>query len=249
MKAIISPAKKLDFKNINDPISLNTKLLFESDTSILVNKMKTLKPADISKLMSLSEDLSLLNFSRYQEFESAAKRAACFAFAGDTYQGLKINSFSDEDLEYAKDSVFILSGLYGLLRFNDPIKPYRLEMGIRLKTESNSNLYQFWDKKISQTLNEMNPQNEIILNLASNEYSKVIHVNELKAKIINVHFLQMKNNKLVSVGIVSKKARGTMARYLVQNKVKKLKELESFEFEGHKFNKELSNELELYYTK
>lgn len=251
MKAIISPAKKLDFSSNNDPIKLSKKLLFESKTQLLLGKMKTLKANDLSKLMSLSDDLSQLNFSRYQDFEVAPFRAACFAFAGDTYQGLNISEFSSDDLEYAKDTVFILSGLYGLLRFNDPIKPYRLEMGVRLKDSKGgfNNLYQFWDKNISEKLNELNPESELVVNLASIEYSKAIKANLLNATFIDVHFVEEKKEKLVSVGFTSKRARGTMARYIVQTKAKKVSDLYNFEFEGHIFNAELSTPTQLYYKK
>lgn len=251
MKAIISPAKKLDFTLSNDPIKLSKKLLFESETNVLVDKMKTLKPKDLSKLMSLSDDLSILNFSRYQDFETAPSRAACFAFAGDTYQGLNISSFSKDDLEYAKDTVYILSGLYGLLRFNDPIRPYRLEMGVRLKDTQNgfNNLYQFWDTNISAKLNELNPNSELIVNLASIEYSKAIKASLLNATFINVHFVEEKKDKLVSVGFTSKRARGSMARYIVQTKAQKVSDLFDFVFEDHTYCPELSSETQLYFKK
>ncbi len=240
MKAILSPAKKLNFEDTSTIKMTKPALLKKTD--ILVNVMKQKSVADIKKLMKLSEDLSLLNFSRYQEYEKSQKGPAAFAFAGDTYQGLDFRSLSKEDQEYAKGKVFILSGLYGVLNVFDEIRPYRLEMGTGLKFDGNKNLYDFWENDIAKTLNKYNVDNEPLINLSSEEYFKSVKRDAVQGPIIDVKFLENKNGEYKIIGIMAKRARGMMARYIVTNKVMTIDELKDFNIANYEFDKKLSSD-------
>lgn len=241
MFVLISPAKKL--LSINEPyIGDTTRPLLAGDGAALVRLMRSKSVADIAKLMSLSQDLAQLNFSRYQSFnleEPSLNQSypALFLFQGDVYQGLKANTWSAKDIDYAQSHLGILSGLYGILRPLDRIQPYRLEMGTRLNNESGSNLYAFWRDLISKTINELlsSQENPILINLASEEYFKSVDLNKLKSPVININFYEQKNNELKIIGIHAKKARGLMTKFIIQNQINNLDGLKMFNDLGYCF--------------
>jgi cytoplasmic iron level regulating protein YaaA (DUF328/UPF0246 family) len=233
---VISPAKKLDFEH---GVKLKcTKPLMKKKTTVLVSELQKCKKTDIQKLMKLSDSLAQLNFDRYQNYnETSDKSPAIFAFVGDTYKGLEAKTFSKDDLDYAQSHLHILSGLYGILRPYDEMKPYRLEMGTRFGVNGNKNLYEFWGSDISNHLNKefQNTGSKFLVNLASEEYFKSVKRDELDAQVIDVKFLENKNGTYKMIGLMAKRARGMMASYIVKNKVKTLAKLKKFNVDGYEF--------------
>ena len=192
MLAIISPSKTQDFSECNIDIFSQTRQLESSNE--LIGILKSKSKSQISKLMSLSEKLSELNFDRFQKFKlpftlDNAKQAI-LAFKGDVYNGINAPDLSSEDLEFAQSKVRMLSGLYGVVRPLDLIQPYRLEMGTKLSNAKGPNLYEYWGAEISNVLNEDEP--DLIINLASNEYFKAIDKNALNANILDIVFKEKK---------------------------------------------------------
>ncbi len=241
MDVVISPAKKLDF-NRGQGFDL-TKPDFLTKTNLLIKDLERMSVKDIKILMKLSDNLAKLNEARYKTFNETTDIApAAFAFIGDTYQGLNIEEFSKADIKYAQDHLFILSGLYGLLRPLDEIKPYRLEMGTRLKTDYGKNLYEFWGDQITKRLNTYKKKSKYLINLASEEYSKSIKLDGLDHEFVNVKFLENKNGVYKSIGLMSKRARGAMASYVIKNKIKDLEELKKFDLDGYIFDEKESCE-------
>jgi cytoplasmic iron level regulating protein YaaA (DUF328/UPF0246 family) len=253
--AIISPAKKLDF----DPPGLRLKLtapeLFK-ETQVLSQTTRLLKTSDLKKLMKLSDPLARLNYERFQEFDAQhAKPAGCkqaaLAFDGDTYQGLRAPEFTKEQMDYAQDHLGILSGLYGLLRPLDAISPYRLEMGTRLKTPRGHSLYDFWGdlvaKKINSRLKKIGT--DVVVNLASKEYSSVIPAGSLKGRVITPVFQELRGGKPKIISFCAKRARGAMARYILQNSLQKPEDLRAFREDGYKFTAKGSTETEWFFLR
>lgn len=243
MNVVISPAKKLDF---DSPVDFETSQpLLEKKTKQLLSGLKDCSQEDIKKMMKLSDSLAELNYLRFQNFaKTKDKKAAVFAFNGDTYRGLEANSLSKKDIEYAQKHLQILSGLYGVLRPLDQIKPYRLEMGTRFGVKDSKNLYQFWGSDIANTLNEFakSSKSKYLVNCASEEYFKSVKREECQFNIIDVKFLDEKNGEFKIISFLAKKARGTMAKYIIQNKVKTIDELKAFAEDGYKFSASESSE-------
>ena len=254
MLVILSPAKTLD---LDTPINtkINSSPNFEDETKELVNVLREYKSSEISKLMGLSEKLSDLNFNRFQDFSfplsSSGGRPALNTFKGDSYLGFELDAYSDEDYNYAQKHLRILSGLYGLLRPMDLIQPYRLEMGTDLKTEKGKNLYQFWDKKITESLNEAikNSNSNFLINLASNEYFKSIKKKELDTKIIEPVFKDFKKDKFKIISFFAKRARGNMANYIIKNKIQKLEDLYSYNIDGYRFSESESTDSKIVFLR
>ncbi len=245
MIAIISPAKALDFKN--KPITSSfTQPQFLTDAKKLNRQLKTLSASDLTELMGISQKLAELNVDRNllwkPPFTSENAKQAVLAFNGDVYQGLQAETFSPDDFEIAQNQIRILSGLYGLLKPLDLIQAYRLEMGSKLKFKEYNNLYEFWKVKLTRTLNkELKANGGPLINLASNEYSKVIDLKKIKAEVITPSFKDHKNGKYQMISFFAKKARGLMCRFMVQNKIENPEELKAFDMEGYYFNNDLSN--------
>lgn len=241
MFVLISPAKKL--LSINEPyMGDTTRPVLEEQAATLVRLMRAKSVADIAKLMSLSQDLAQLNFIRYQRFnleEPTLHQSypALLLFQGDVYQSLKANTWSTKEIDYAQSHLGILSGLYGILRPLDKIQPYRLEMGTRLNNESGSHLYAFWRDLISKTINERlsSQDNPIVINLASEEYFKSVDLKQLHAPVIHINFYELKNNELKIIGVHAKKARGLMAKYIIQNQINSIDGLSMFHDLGYCF--------------
>ena len=198
--------------------------------------------------MDISENIAELNVDRYKTFKTpfTTKNAkqAIFAFKGDVYSGLELSSFDEDDYAYAQDHLRILSGLYGCLRPLELIQPYRLEMKTRLKNERGDNLYQFWDDRITRSLNkELKQQKEAVLvNLASNEYFKSVKPKLLEGRLLNINFKETRNGKTRVVAIFAKRARGMMADYIIRNRVENPEDLKKFRLGGYRFNKDLSDD-------
>jgi len=246
MLALLSPAKSLDFTP--PPLDLgHSQPACLKQTRILAAHLRTLKKAELKNLLKVSDKLADLNYQRYQAFKTPftpenAKQAA-LAFSGDVYQGLDATSLSAEDLKWAQDHLRILSGFYGLLRPLDLIQPYRLEMGRALKTPSGDNLYSFWDDKLTLLAAKIAHQNgePTIINLASNEYFAALQTEKLKSRLITPGFREIRDGSPRFLSFFAKKARGLMARYLIQNRISHAEDLKSFNLEGYRYDKKLSD--------
>tara|TARA_B100000902_G_scaffold398913_1_gene467488 strand:- start:1630 stop:2394 length:765 start_codon:yes stop_codon:yes gene_type:complete len=254
MIVILSPAKTLDFDNQYD-FEEYTISDFLDDSKLLINELKKISSKDLSKLMKLSSKLSDLNFERYinwnENFSLSNSCQAIFCFKGGVYIGLNVKEFSKNDLVYSQDYLRILSGLHGVLKPFDLIQPYRLEMGTRLTTHRGNNLYEFWGDKISYSLNESLKKNDsdYLLNLASNEYFSSVNINKIDAEIIDVKFLDKKGGEYKIISFFAKKARGSMASFVVKNKVKKIDDLKNFSNLGYEFDQSKSNDNTLVFIR
>jgi len=249
MLAIISPSKTQDFSECNIDIFSQTRQLESSNE--LIGILKSKSKSQISKLMSLSEKLSELNFDRFQKFKlpftlENAKQAI-LAFKGDVYNGINAPDLSSEDLEFAQSKVRMLSGLYGVVRPLDLIQPYRLEMGTKLSNAKGPNLYDYWGAEISNVLNEDEP--DLIINLASNEYFKAIDKNALNANILDIVFKEKKGETYKIIGIYAKRARGLMVNYIIRNRLENPEALKNFSDEGYRFDKDLSSDSSWVYLR
>lgn len=252
MIAVISPAKSIKFdeeiqaKNLTVPS-------FRKESEALIAELRKIKVKDVSKLMDISDELGQLNFERYKtwkqpDLKNGAKPVS-LVFKGDVYRGMNAADFSSADFDFAQKHLRILSGLHGLLRPLDVIFPYRLEMGTGLKTKAGKNLYEFWGDKITEKLNEDLGKDDVLINLASNEYFKVVHPKKLKAKIIACEFKDFKNGKYISIMTFAKLARGYMARYIVKNKIEKPEKLKGFDSNDYSFNAKMSDEVNWVFTR
>jgi cytoplasmic iron level regulating protein YaaA (DUF328/UPF0246 family) len=253
MKIVLSPAKSLDFES-KLPTTLSSQPQF-LDTAIKINmKMSRMSKKEVSKLMGISDKLAELNYGRYKDFQEEHNkensRPAIYAFNGDVYTGMDAYSLPIEKLDALQDKLRILSGLYGVLKPLDLIQPYRLEMGTNVGLNSKKNLYEIWQKKITDSLNKEMEKEEIFINLASNEYYKAVNQKELKAKVITPVFKDFNNGKLKIVSFFAKKARGSMVRYIIDKNVESIEEIKGFDYEGYKFSdNETKNNTELVFTR
>ena len=249
MLAIISPSKTQDFSKCNIDSFTQTRQIDNSDQ--LIGILKNKSKSQISKLMSLSEKLSELNFDRFQKFKlpftlDNAKQAI-LAFKGDVYNGINAPELSSEDLEFAQGKVRMLSGLYGVVRPLDLIQPYRLEMGTKLSNAKGGDLYDYWGSEISSVLNDDEP--DLIINLASNEYFKAIDKQTLNANILDIVFKEKKGDSYKVIGIYAKRARGLMVNYIIRNRLESPEALKDFSDEGYRFDKELSTDSSWVYLR
>ena len=239
---IISPSKNLD---LNDEVlKINHSLpSFLTESRQLTQKIKTLNIDEIKSLMNISDSLAKLNFDRFKNIskKSNIRKAAAFIFSGDTFNGLSIRSLDSSCLKYAQKRLRILSGLYGILKPFDLIEPYRLEMGTRINGLIGEDLYNFWGEKLTLNLNKeiYKSKSNFLFNLSSNEYSSVINFKKLTSETISFDFKKIKDKRLISIGMVIKKLRGAMAKYIIQNKInslEKLKNFNEFNFKFYEFN-------------
>ncbi|WP_298264507.1 peroxide stress protein YaaA [uncultured Lutibacter sp.] len=252
MKIVISPAKSLDFES-NIPTSNYTQGIFLSDAEKLNKVLKKKSPKKLSELMNISSKLGELNWKRNQEWELPFSlqnaRQAVYAFKGDVYIGLDAYTIPANKLEELQQKLRILSGQYGLLKPLDLMQAYRLEMGTKLKVGRKENLYQYWGKRITEALNEELDEDELFLNLASNEYFKVIKPTLLKVPVITPVFKDYKNGKLKMISFFAKKARGLMVRYIIDHNIETLEGLKGFNYEGYALDSNLSSTTELVFTR
>ena len=252
MKIVISPAKSLDFETAV-PTTQFTQGVFLNEAEKLSGVLKKKSPKKLSELMSISPKLGELNWQRNQDWEIPFSlenaRQAIYAFNGDVYTGLDVYSLPVEKLEQLQNKLRILSGQYGILKPLDLMQPYRLEMGTKLKVGSKENLYKFWDKKLTEALNAELDKDDVFVNLASNEYFKVIDTKLLKVPVITPVFKDYKGEKLKIISFFAKKARGLMVRYIIDNNIETVEGLKGFNLEGYAFDSNLSAKNELIFTR
>lgn len=241
MIIILSPAKSLDYSS-NFNIDFKTTAKFIDSAELLAKNLKKFQAKSLEKLMDISPNLAQLNFERWQNFDKNPSRQAILAYDGDVYEGIDKESYQKKEFEFAQKHLLIISGLYGVLRPMDLIKPYRLEMATDFKNQQFicQNLYQFWQEKINNFIKEL--EDEVIVNLASQEYFSVILPKKISKKIINIIFKENKNGVLKIVAINAKKARGLMANFAIINKIKDCQDLKNFKEENYRFNSQLSNQ-------
>ncbi|MEQ4987450.1 peroxide stress protein YaaA [Proteus sp. fly-1089] len=241
MLITISPAKTLDFESPLATTQFTQPELLKYSQQ-LIEECRKLSSSDIASLMKISDKLAGLNAARFGEwqpnFTPENARQAILAFKGDVYTGMQAELFSEDDFQFAQQHLRILSGLYGVLRPLDLMQPYRLEMGIKLKNKKGSDLYQFWENTITETLNKaIEAQGDnVLVNLASDEYFKSVNPQKLNAEIIKPVFLDEKNGKYKVISFYAKKARGLMSRFIIQEKLTDIKQLKEFDLEGYQFN-------------
>jgi len=246
MLAVLSPAKRLDW-TVETPDTA-TMPDFQKDANTLTKVARKLSVGDLRRLMHLSDDLARLNHDRFKSFARASdpetSKPAALAFAGDTYQGLEAATLSEDDLRWSQDHVRILSGLYGLLRPLDLIQPYRLEMGSRLENAKGKTLYAYWGSRLAKALDAQNAKvgGEVIVNCASSEYFGAVDLRALTSKVITPVFLEEKDGTAKTVGFFAKKARGAMARYMVEHRITDPKDLQGFDIGGYAFDKTQSED-------
>lgn len=253
MIAVVSPAKNLDFKSKYDVKTTQPRLL--DCTNELIDVMRSKSVDDVTELMSISRQLAGLNVHRFKEYRPAHtaenSQPSVFAFNGDVYQGLQAQTFDEGKLEFAQKHLRILSGLYGLLRPLDLIQPYRLEMGTKLAFDDFKTLYQYWDNTIlNLLLEDLKEQgDDIIVNLASNEYFKSIDKKNVPARVIDVEFKDLKNDKYKIVSFYAKKARGLMSRFIIENAITNPDDLRGFDYKGYYFDESESSENKLAFKR
>ena len=255
MLAILSPAKTLDFESplVTD---LHSLPVFTKESAALVRTLRKLEPAQIGSLMSISDKLASLNHDRYAQWspefdDDSNARAAILAFKGDVYQGLDAQSMSKRDFTWAQKRLRVLSGLHGLLRPLDRIHPYRLEMGTKLDNPKGKDLYEFWGGKITDALNQglAEQRSKVLINLASNEYYKVVQPDQIEGRVLTINFKEWRRDAYRFVSFSAKKARGLMARYMIDQRAETADALQAFDAEGYAFNEGLSSEDEWIFTR
>ena len=246
MLIIISPAKTLDFETA--PITkVHTQPEFLKESRQLVSQLKELTPAEVSSLMKISDKLGVLNFLRFNEWKTPFTlnnaKQALLAFKGDVYTGINADSFSRRDLKFAQKHIRILSGLYGILKPLDLIQAYRLEMGSKFRNRKGNDLYEFWESKLTDQINQdiKASKSKYLINLASNEYFKSLQADAINAEIIVPVFKDYKNGKYKIITFYAKKARGLMSAYIIKNRLKNPEDIKAFNVDGYKFCKSASN--------
>lgn len=255
MLVLLSPAKKV--LNAWQPFtSKTTTPRFLGNSKVLVDIMKGKSVSDIAHLMDLSNDLATLNYDRYQHMDLEHQDLnqlypAVLLFQGDVYQGLKASTMSESTLDYAQQHLGILSGLFGLLRPLDLIAPYRLEMGTRLENPKGKSLYDFWRDILAEAINLQlkDDKHPVVINLASSEYFSAVDLKRLKYPVLTINFYEQKNGQLKMIGIHAKKARGTMARYLMEHRINTIDGIQNFDELGYRFNPETSSDMHLDFVR
>ena len=252
MKIVISPAKSLNFESPL-PVQNHTDSLFLKEAETIQKNLKKKKPKQLMELMDISEKLADLNWERNQNwslpFTAENARPAIYAFDGDVYTGLDAYTLPVEKLEVLQAKLRILSGLYGVLKPLDLMQPYRLEMGTSLPIGTKKNLYEFWKKKVTQSLNDELQEHELFINLASNEYFSAVDTKTLKASVITPEFKDYKDGKLKMISFFAKKARGLMVRYIIDTNAETIDDLKQFNYEGYAFDANLSKGNTLVFTR
>lgn len=239
MKIIISPAKSLEEEK-QLPTSRGTQPQFWNEAVKLNRKLSRMSKTELSKLMKISDNLADLNYQRYQDFaednQTKSARPAVYLYDGDVYNGLDAYSLPKEKLDDLQNTLRIISGMYGVLKPLDLIQPYRLEMSIKLKTQGNKNLYDFWTKKITESLNSELKKGEPFINLASNEYAKAVDFNQLKSKVISPVFKDFKNGDLKVISFYAKQARGAMVRFILDQNIHTANDILGFDYMDYRYS-------------
>lgn len=253
MLIVLSPAKRLDFAEPAAALPA-TQARMMDETSSLVRTARRQTQADLRRLMHLSDDLARLNQARFKAFDADSPDMgvqAALAFAGDVYQGLDARSLDPAGMRFAQDHLRILSGLYGLLRPLDRIQPYRLEMGTRLKTRRGATLYDFWGDRISELLNAdaEGHADPTLVNLASQEYFGAVDAKALKLPVVTPQFREIRDGESRIISFFAKKARGTMARYAIDERIERAEDLKAFDRDGYRFDASASTEADWIFTR
>ena len=253
MKTLISPSKTLNFDDYNTP-GFNTDCRLLDDTTELHKILTSYSINGIKDLMSVSDKIAELNYNRFKSWEnpslSSKSKQAIYAFKGDVYSGLSAETITKDKFDFMQNNLRILSGFYGLLRPFDKILPYRLEMGTKLQNSRGKNLYEFWGNKITDLLNkDFESENDIVINLASEEYYKSINNKNLNNKVITPVFKEYKNGSYKTIAIYAKKARGLMSRYIIDNEIDNSDGLKTFTKEGYSYDENLSDNLNYVFTR
>lgn len=252
MKIVISPAKSLNFEK-ELPTERFTEPQFLKQATSIQKTLKKKKPKALMQLMDISDKLAELNWQRNQEwntpFTTENARPAVYAFDGDVYIGLDVYTLPEEKLDVLQEKLRILSGLYGLLQPLDLMQPYRLEMGTSIAIGKNKNLYEFWKKTITKTLNSELTKGELFINLASNEYFSAVDTKALKVPVITPEFKDYKDGQLKMISFFAKKARGMMVRYIIDTNAETIEDLKGFNYEGYSFDANLSSGNKLIFTR
>lgn len=252
MLMLISPAKTLDFEEFQSPAP-NTEPGWMKKTESLVRTLRKLKAPQLMELMDISEKLADLNVARYKswtpDLEQGELKQASLAFKGEVYLGLEAWTFSKEDFDFANQHLRILSGMYGLLKPTDLIRPYRLEMGTRLKTTKGENLYDFWRAELTKAVSKHVQKDEPILVLASAEYAKAVETKKLKNPVYEFTFLEFMNGNYKPVQFYLKKARGLMAKYVIQNRITDIEAVKGFNLDGYAFSPNESTQNHLVFKR
>ncbi|MFN4328223.1 MAG: peroxide stress protein YaaA [Limnobacter sp.] len=244
MLVVLSPAKSLDYES---PVTAksSTKPQFVNQAAELVDILRPMSPVQLAGLMSISDKLAVLNATRYGDwsttFTKANSRQAVLAFDGDVYDGLQARTLDEEGLKFAQKHLRILSGLYGILRPLDLMQPYRLEMGTKLPNPAGKDLYAYWKSTVAPALNkELGPQG-VLVNLASDEYFKSVDLNALNARVVQPVFQDEKNGQYKVISFFAKKARGLMARYIIDQRITDVEQLKQFKVDGYRFDAKASS--------
>lgn len=252
MKIVISPAKSLNFERALPQLTC-TEPQFLKQAATIQRTLKKKKPKQLSALMDISEKLAELNWQRNQEwhtpFTPENARPAVYTFDGDVYLGLEVQTLPAEKIAVMQDKLRILSGLYGLLKPLDLMQAYRLEMGTSIPIGKNKNLYEFWKKTITKTLNSELKKGELFINLASNEYFSSVDTKTLKVPVITPEFKDYKDGQLKMISFFAKKARGMMVRYILDTNAETIDDLKGFNYEGYAFDANLSKGNTLVFTR
>lgn len=245
MLAVISPAKT--FGQGKCAATEYTQPAFLKESHKLISYLKKMNANNLQKLMGVSQAIAKINVERYANWKKSLKseqaECALSAFRGDVYRSLDSDSFDKRDFVFAQKHLLILSGLYGALKPLDLIRPYRLEMGTRLKTDKGDNLYQFWGDKVTRVLNGelQKDKSGVLINLASNEYFRVIDESKIKGKIITPVFKEKRGNTYKTIGIMAKRARGAMVRYIIKNRLRTVSAIKQFDCDGYRYRSDLSD--------
>lgn len=252
MKLLLSPAKLMTLESEGN-WNKKSRPKFIDQAEEVMDTLKTFNTHDLEKLMSISKDLAEMNVERNLNWRPKPtpknSTVAALAFTGEVYKGLDAGSLNENGQNYLNDNLFILSGLYGILRPSDQITLYRLEMGSRLDVNGSKNLYGFWKENLTDFVNSKLKKDEVLLNLASVEYSKVLDDKKLKSPKIEVDFLDFKDGKLKKIMVYFKQARGLMARYCAENNLNTLDEVKLFNEEGYQFDDKLSDDKKLVFVR
>jgi cytoplasmic iron level regulating protein YaaA (DUF328/UPF0246 family) len=254
MITILSPAKNLDFKS--KPVTdIYTLPEFLNKSHSLVKRLRTYSPEGLRELMHINPKLAELNYERFRtwkkDFSPENAKQAVLAFNGEVFNGLKAPELSEDTLIYAQDHLRILSGLYGILRPLDLILPYRLEMGTKLILDKHTDLYSFWGNRLLRHLNSLAKEtdSDTLINLASDEYSKAAGIDRFKGRVITPVFKQLKGEKLTTIIVYMKKARGLMTRFILENRIEDPEQLKLFDSEGYFYDDNLSTEIEWVFVR
>ena len=252
MLMVISPAKSLDFSP-PPPGAAATLPAMGKDVAELAKVTRRLRDADLKRLMGVSDKLARLNHERFQAFDPGNEDGvqAAMAFDGDVYDGLQARTLDKAGLAFAQQHLRILSGLYGLLRPLDLIQPYRLEMGVRLKTRRGASLYDFWGPRIAKGLNEAaeGQDDSTLVNLASQEYFGSVDLKTLKLPVVSCAFKEVKDGEARIVSFYAKKARGLMARHAIEGRIDRADGLKDFKVAGYGFEAGLSTAVNWVFTR